>query len=95
MTPEDRAELERWRQIAATTPGRTARTLLDACNAIEALQAKLDRSEASALDVVDERDRLENLLNRFAYAVAPVSVIGEHSSGNDPWANALEILTTK
>ena len=42
MTPEDRAELERWRRIAATTPGRTARTLLDACNAIEAMQHQHD-----------------------------------------------------
>ena len=98
MTPEDRAELERWRRLGEADEklgSAVGRTLLDACNAIEALQAKLDRSEASALDTVDERDRLENLLNKFAYAVAPVSVIGEHSSANDPWANALEILTTK
>lgn len=56
------------------------------------LAAKVDDLEGAALEDVDERDRLERLLDQFAYAVAPVEVIGEHSSGNDPWQNALDML---
>jgi hypothetical protein len=61
---------------------------------VRRLRTKLDQPEASALDVVDERDRCERLLDRFAYTVAPVEVIGEHSSGNDPWENALDMLSS-
>jgi hypothetical protein len=50
--------------------------------------------EQEMLKLIDERDHLEALLDKFAQAVAPTSVIGEHSSGNDPWANALDMLTS-
>ena len=49
--------------------------------------------EAEMLEVIDERDRLVELLDQFAQAIAPVAVIGEHSSMNDPWANALDYLS--
>ncbi len=39
-----------------------------------------------------ERDEAYELLDQFAYTIAPQSVIGEHSSLNDPWANALALL---
>lgn len=42
--------------------------------------------------VLAERDALERLLDTFAYTVAPVEEIGEHSSANCPWRNALERL---
>ncbi|MEU1800840.1 hypothetical protein [Streptomyces sp. NPDC019937] len=49
--------------------------------------AELDR----ALDeTIGERDYLHDVADKLAYAIAPVEVIGEHSSANDPWANALE-----
>lgn len=67
------------------------------------LLAEVDRLRAELAERVvllgelgtelDERERLEALLDRFAAAVAPVEVIGEHSSGNDPWANALDMVT--
>lgn len=53
---------------------------------------KADR-ERDVLELIDERDNLEKLLDRFADAVAPIEVIGEHSSGNDPWINALDLVT--
>ncbi len=56
---------------------------------------RADKHEAEMLKLIDERDRLESMLDRFAYAVAPESEIGEHSSANDPWANALAILEGK
>lgn len=41
-------------------------------------------------DAIDERDEAEAWADRLAEAIAPVEVIGEHSSGNNPWANALD-----
>lgn len=49
--------------------------------------------EQEMLDLIDERDLRERLLDQFAYTIAPQEVIGEHSSGNDPWQNALDMLT--
>lgn len=51
-----------------------------------------DENEAALTAALTERDYLEERLDELAYAVAPVEVIGEHSSANDPWANALDIL---
>lgn len=34
----------------------------------------------------------EEWADRLAYAIAPVSVIGEHSSANNPWMNAFELV---
>ncbi|TYB71190.1 hypothetical protein FXF51_01770 [Nonomuraea sp. PA05] len=63
----------------------------------EELHAELARVKAEhereMLKVIDERDQMHDLLDTFAYRVAPVEKIGEHSSGNDPWQNALELLT--
>lgn len=52
--------------------------------------AKLDKA---CDEVMRERDGLHDALDQFAQAVAPEDVIGEHSSGNNPWANALDLLT--
>jgi hypothetical protein len=59
-TTTDRAELESWRRLAevdASLGSAVGRTLLDACNAIEALQAKLDK------DHDELRDKRTDLLN--------------------------------
>jgi hypothetical protein len=64
-----------------------------ACAALEKHRQRADQAEADLLKVIDERDEREALLDRFAAKVAPVEVIGEHSSGNDPWANAMEMVT--
>lgn len=40
--------------------------------------------------LINERDSLERTADRLASAIAPESVLGEHSSGNDPWENALD-----
>lgn len=49
-------------------------------------------SEREMAAEVDNRDRAEEWADWLAYAVAPVEVIGEHSSHNSPWENALAIL---
>lgn len=72
-----------------------------------ALLAELDRTRAEldelkqrvaeldrALDeVMAERDHAEEVADKLAYAIAPIEIIGEHSSGNSPWLNALDIVT--
>jgi hypothetical protein len=68
---------------------------------VERLQAELaemrrtshQEIERQMLALIDERDGLEERLDKFAVAVAPIGVIGEHSSSNDPWANALGLVT--
>jgi len=56
------------------------------------LRTDLAREEREHARTIDQRDAYHEAADRLAYAVAPESVIGEHSSMNDPWANALEIL---
>jgi len=49
-----------------------------------------DREEAEMLKLIDERDRAERYADELAAALAPPDVLGEHSSGNNPWQNALD-----
>lgn len=51
--------------------------------------AEIERSEGT---LIDQRDNAEDWADRLAYAIAPVEVIGEHSSSNNPWWNALALL---
>jgi hypothetical protein len=44
-------------------------------------------------EVTRERRHLSNLLDEFAAAVAPADVLGEHTERNNPWRNALELIT--
>lgn len=55
----------------------------------------LRRERSGHLGTIDERDQAQDAADRLAYAIAPVEVIGEHSSGNDPWAEALEVLAQR
>lgn len=43
---------------------------------------------------IEERDQLHEWADRLAYAIAPQSVIGEHSSANNPWQNAIDVATS-
>lgn len=49
--------------------------------------------ERECLDLIDERDALHERLDQLALAVGGIEVIGEHSNLNDPWAEALELVT--
>lgn len=55
-------------------------------------RAAVTREEISHGHTIDQRDRAQGAADALAYAIAPQEEIGEHSSGNDPWANALEAL---
>lgn len=48
-------------------------------------------SERDMTEMIEDRDRCMEWADKLAYAIAPVAVIGEHSSANDPWQNALEL----
>lgn len=53
------------------------------------------KCEAELEQEIDNRDRATDWADRLAYAIAPVERIGEHSNGNDPWSNALDIITAE
>lgn len=64
------------------------------------LTAKLEIAERQARDLdrtlsdtIRERDFADDMADKLAYAVAPVEDIGEHSSENCPWQNALDLVT--
>ncbi|MFI5739104.1 hypothetical protein ACIA9I_12115 [Streptomyces anulatus] len=60
---------------------------------LERLRTQYDQLDKTLDEVMTERDAHHDALDRFALAVAPEEVIGEHSSGNNPWANAFELVT--
>jgi hypothetical protein len=59
-------------------------------DAVRLAPADQPDDERATLDVIDERDNAQEWADKLAYAIAPESVIGEHSSSNNPWANALD-----
>ena len=84
---------ERWKADVAMYIDALADDVRTKAAEIERLRKQNDALESESTDLLDERDRYERLLNQFAYTIAPQEVIGEHSSGNDPWENALDMLT--
>lgn len=50
----------------------------------------LDEHERVLTQVIEERDAYHDWADKLAYAIAPQEWIGEHSSANSPWENALE-----
>ncbi|MFH9215422.1 hypothetical protein [Streptomyces globisporus] len=60
---------------------------------VVALRQQHDKLDRTLDEVMAERDAHHDALDRFAQAVAPEEVIGEHSSENNPWANAFELVT--
>lgn len=62
---------------------------------VRRLQAALAREERLHGDTIDDRARAQDAADRLAYAVAAEDVIGEHTADNSPWANALELITSK
>jgi len=60
---------------------------------MDTLWTKMEGLSASLTNEVGQKEDLETLLDTISYAVAPVTVIGEHSNMNSPWQNALDIIT--
>lgn len=68
-----------------------------ACKALHEHRARADAAEAKLRDeenahnqTCEERDAFHEWADKLAAAIAPFEVRGEHSNGNNPWANALE-----
>lgn len=57
------------------------------------LRDRVDELDREIDQLINERDLLHDVADKLAYAVAPIEVIGEHSSENDPWENALDLIT--
>jgi hypothetical protein len=51
--------------------------------------------EREVLWLIDERDAFHRMADKLAAALAPPEVLGEHSSMNDPWENALNYAEQK
>ncbi|GAA3852070.1 hypothetical protein GCM10023084_02830 [Streptomyces lacrimifluminis] len=62
---------------------------------VRRLRTVLAAEERSHGDTIDDRDQAHEIADKLAYAVAPEGVIGEHSSMNCPWTNALDLITPK
>lgn len=68
-----------------------------ACKALYKHQERADVAEAKLRDeenahnqTCDERDVFHEWADKLAAAIAPAEVRGDHSDGNNPWANALD-----
>lgn len=61
---------------------------------VDRLRSELAREQRLHGDTIDDRDRAQDMADKLAYAVAPETVIGEHTADNSPWANALELITS-
>jgi hypothetical protein len=57
---------------------------------IDRLRREARENDRALSQTIDERDSAQDMADKLAYAIAPLEVIGEHSSGNCPWENALE-----
>lgn len=60
-----------------------------ALDAVLRLLADAERAEAALDEEIANRDNAQEWADRLAYAIAPVEEIGEHTSHNNPWENAL------
>lgn len=56
------------------------------------LRAELEQADRDLGHELANVERLHEVADKLAYAIAPVEVIGEHSDHNDPWDNAYEEL---
>jgi hypothetical protein len=73
----DGYDLEHARSLVATPAGQS-------------LAARVAALEAAVDEELTTRDEYHDIADNLSLAIAPMDVIGEHSSGNDPWANAIE-----
>lgn len=66
--------------------------LADALAVIEAQERTIADLKQGLDQIIGERDGAEEWADCLAYAIAPVEIIGEHSSMNNPWSAAIEAL---
>jgi hypothetical protein len=92
LSPTERAiATMRARRAAAVCPPVGDEWLLLA--EVERLRRENTRQDRDMDQLIGERDAMYDIADKLAYAVAPEEVIGEHSSDNCPWDNALDLIT--
>lgn len=66
-------------------------------NQVDELKKQLAAEERQHGDTVDDRDQYQTMADQLAEAIARMTGvdIGEHSSMNNPWENALQAATEK
>jgi hypothetical protein len=67
-------------------------TLQEAEATVARLTEEIERERRDSIHELETRDLFHEWADKLAYALFDVSDIGEHSSGNNPWAQALERL---
>lgn len=77
-SPEIDAQFDRFIQAQTSSAAAAAVGRANELHVTEMVQLVLDR------------DRVEAFADRLAAAIAPAEVLGEHSSANNPWLNALD-----
>ncbi|MFB7647194.1 hypothetical protein ACFC0S_17080 [Streptomyces sp. NPDC056084] len=56
-------------------------------------ESRIRSLEADLDEVKRDRRHLGQLLDEFAAAVAPADLLGEHTPDNQPWRNAIALIT--
>lgn len=75
------------------TADRAAAEIAELRTQLDTAERQLQRLDRALGETIDDRDHFHEMADKLAYAVAPEEVIGEHSSMNCPWENALDLIT--
>lgn len=59
------------------------------------LRKQIEKLDADLGQQIDRTEELHDIADRLSWAIAPMSEIGEHSSANDPWENAIEYAASR
>lgn len=62
---------------------------------VDELREQIEKLEADLGQQIDRTEELHNIADRLSWAIAPMSEVGEHSSANDPWENAIEYAESR
>lgn len=62
---------------------------------VAALTRERDDERRAHERTIDQRDNAEEWADKLAYAIGTIEEIGEHSSSNNPWREALDIFDAK
>lgn len=65
---------------------------VDMSDEVRRLQAENAELDRAVTEEIDQRDANAEWADRLAYAIGSIHEIGEHSSANNPWAQAIELL---
>ncbi|KOX10176.1 hypothetical protein [Nocardiopsis sp. NRRL B-16309] len=95
-----RSRVDSWKEIYDHEP-QEAKDIDQLIAEVDRLRAQIEASsdfDALARDerdhqetqLLEERDNAIEWADKLAAAIAPFEVRGEHSNGNNPWANALD-----